>query len=116
MSVSCHGVRRGRSWPHVNEGVDDGGQRRERRAVALVEGIVAVPGPEAEERLVPSRRASDDARVGIHQDLVRIEAMPVVGIVRTVHAVAVQLAGAHVRQIAMPAHVGLLGERDRHRL
>jgi hypothetical protein len=38
--------------------------------------------------------------------------MPDRRLVRAVHAIAIQLAGQHVGQIAVPHHVGLFGERD----
>src|SRR5262249_48988760 len=48
----------------------------------------------------------------IEDHLVGIEPMAGAGIVRTVHAIAVQLAGSDVRQVAVPHHVGVLRQRD----
>ena len=51
-------------------------------------------------------------RIGVEQQLVRIEAMALLRLVRPVHAVAVDRAGPRVRQIAVPDLVGVLGQLD----
>ena len=96
--------------------VDDSRQRRERRVVAQVVGRVVFAEGEAEERFVPAQRPADDAGVGIEHQLVGIEAMTGVRREGTVDAVAIELARLNVRQIAVPDHVGLFGERDGQRL
>ena len=42
--------------------------------------------------------------------------MAVLRRVRAVDAVAVKLTGVHVGEVAVPHHVGVLGQRDRQRL
>ena len=78
--------------------------------------VSSLPDLEAEQRVVPAHGPADDLGVGIQDQLVRVEAMAEVRRVRAVHAVAVQLARMHVRQVAVPDHVGLLGQRNRQRL
>jgi hypothetical protein len=58
----------------------------------------------------------DGLRVGVEDELVRIEAVAALRGEGAVDPVAVQLARVDVRQVAVPDHVGLLGQRDRHRL
>ncbi|MNT14047.1 hypothetical protein D3C72_1490370 [compost metagenome] len=60
----------------------------------------------AEQRVAPVHLAVQLAGVGVQQQLVRIEAVPILGIVGTVGAVAVHQAGLGVRQVAMPDLVG----------
>jgi hypothetical protein len=95
--------------------IDDGRERRVRRAVALVERVVSLAVPEPEQRFVPPHGAADDARVRIHDDLVGIEPVATARLVRSVHAVAIELSRPHVGQIAVPHHVGVLGQRNRDR-
>ncbi len=86
--------------PSPREGrVDHAALRHEWGAVANVERHVGghVPDPVAEERVVPPERAGECLRVWVEQQLVVVEAMPLLGSVRAVDAVPVELAGAHVR-------------------
>ena len=53
---------------------------------------------------------------GIEEQLVGIEAMAPRRIVRAVHAVAINLAGAYLRQVDVPDLVGLLPHRDSRHL
>ena len=50
--------------------------------------------------------------VGVDQQLVRVEAVAVLRVVGAVDAVAVELPGPHVGQIAVPDLVGVFGQRD----
>ncbi len=97
--------------------VHNRGERRVRGAVAIV-GRRAVGRAHAkrEQRVVPPRRASDDLGVGVHDQLARVEAMAVLRRVGAVDAIAVELTGVHVGEVAVPHHVGVLGQRDRQRL
>ncbi len=101
----------------VERGLGDGGQRGERRAVALVEtGVVTGGLVMAVECVIPEQFAADRFRVGIKQDLVRIEAEPCAGMPRTVHAVAVELPRLGLGQVAVPDVVGGFRQRDALRL
>ena len=60
----------------------------------------------AEMRIVPAQLAEQRLGVGVDQQLVRVEAVAVRRVVGAVHAVAVELARPHVRQIAVPDLVG----------
>src|SRR4029450_9531497 len=62
--------------------------------------------------LAPSHRAPDRLRVWVHDDLVRIETMTSLRVVRAIYAVPIELAGPDVGHVAVPHHVGLLGQRD----
>ena len=91
--------------------VDDRGQRRVRGAVAIVgRRVVGESHAKAEERIVPPRRASDDLRVRIHDQLARVEALSVLRRVRAVDAEAVELTRMDVWQVAVPHHVGVFRE------
>ena len=66
----------------------------------------------AEERLVPVDVAAGGLGVGVEQQLVGVAALALREVPRSVHAVAVALAGLHRRQVAVP-HVGVdLGQLD----
>ena len=93
--------------------VDHRRQGGERRAVAVVEGRVLVSELEAEQRLVPLRRAPDDFGVRIHHELVRVEAVARVWRKRAVYPIPIELSRADVGQIAMPHHVGVFNQRNR---
>ena len=95
--------------------VHDRGEGRIGRAVAFVERGVVGAGAEAEERLVPADPAADHLRIGIQHELVGVEPIAEVRRKRAVHPIPIQLAGMDVRQVAVPDHVGLLGQRDGER-
>ena len=114
MIVFSHGVRRcGRRAPGEG-GVDDAALEIERRAVALVEGqVIAGFDLVAEQRRVPLQLADQLLGVGIEQELVRIEAVAGRGLVRAMHAISVDRAGARVRKVAVPDFVGVFGQAMR---
>ena len=72
----------------------------------------ALPSAIAEMRIAPDQAAGEPLGIGIEQQLVRIEAVAVLRLVRPVHAVAVELARRDVGQIAVPDIVGALRQRD----
>jgi hypothetical protein len=110
--VPRHARAAGLTLP-VEVGIDDHRARHERRAVALVErAVVHRLHLVAEHRGVPAQRAGVGARVRIEQQLVRIEAVAAVRLVRAVDAIAVERAGPDVGQVAVPDLVGELGQRD----
>ncbi len=82
----------------------------ERGAIPGVERQISVGGPDlvGEERIVPVDRAAKRAGVRVHQQLVGIEAVPGIGIVRTVDTVAVQLSRSDIGKVRMPDLVGVL--------
>ena len=55
------------------------------------------------DRLVPVPHAFDGLGVGIHQQLVRVAPLALVGCPWAVHAVAVALARSNLRQVDVPA-------------
>ncbi len=86
----------------------------ERRAVSLVECQIVAFGADgvAEQGVIPAQLADELARVGIDQQFVWIEAVSGLGLVRSMHSIAVDGAGAHIDQVAVPDLVGVLGQLD----
>jgi hypothetical protein len=62
--------------------------------------------------LAPAHRPLDRLGVGIEQQLARVEAVARPGVVGAVHAVAVALAGADARQVAVPVVRRVLDDLD----
>ena len=96
----------------IERGIDHRRERRERRAVPLIERQVAVGVAQlvGEQLVRPLQGPADRLRVGIEQKLRGIEAQPGVRIVRSVHAIAVELAGLDVGQIQVPDPVRSLAD------
>ena len=92
--------------------VDDHALRHVAGAVAPVEREVAVgmADPVAEQRVMPLERPRQGLGVGIDQQLVRVEAVAVPRIVRSVDAIAVELPRPHVGQVAVPDLMGHLAQ------
>ncbi|MNN35150.1 hypothetical protein D3C81_1489920 [compost metagenome] len=121
-AAHMHLVDRGfRPWPvqraviaPVEALVDNHGLRHHRRAVAAVWRQVCTRAvePIAEQRVGPAHRAAQQARVGVQQQLVRIEALAPAWLVGAVGAVTVQHAGLGQRQVAVPDLVGAFGQRQ----
>ena len=80
--------------------------------VAIVEGQVSlrIAHLVAAHLVAPTHIAADPLGVGIEHDLVRIEAMSVGRLVRSVDAIAVKLSRANVGQVAVPDQVAALGD------
>ncbi len=90
----------------VEAGVDDE-RLRDRLGVVLVVGLevgdVGVVGDVGQRaRLLPLDLALDRLAVRVDEQLAGVEAVALLGQVRAVHAVAVALARADVRQVAVP--------------
>jgi len=84
------------------------------RVVAPIERqvLALVADPIGQMRLSPGEMAAEPLAVGVDQQLVMVEAEAALGIVRTIDAVAIELAGLGVGQITVPDVVGALGQRD----
>src|SRR5882724_13633983 len=61
-----------------------------------------MPDLVAEQRVVPARTADDRLRIGIKQQLVRVEAVSSGRVVGSMHAIGVQQSGPRFRQVAVP--------------
>ena len=98
----------------VEVGIDDGALRHEWRAVAVVESQVVSFRADrvAEHGRVPDELAGVSARVGVEQELVRIEAMSGLGLERPVGAEPVERAGADAGDVTVKNFVGVLGELE----
>ena len=94
--------------------VDDHAFRHEGRAVPLVETeiVVRMPDRVAEQRGIPGQLAVMGARIGIEQELVRVETVAGLGLVGAVHAVAVDLPWSDIRQITVEDLIGVFGQGD----
>ncbi len=95
-------------------GVDHLAFRHEGRAVALVEGQIAVFRIEriAEDFRRPLKLADMRFGVGIEQEFVRIETMAFFRFIRAVHPIAVHRTGFEIRQEHVPDLVGVLRQLD----
>ena len=71
---------------------------------------------ETKQRFVPADAPADSLRVGVEYELVRIETVARVRGEGTVYAVAIELPRLQIRHVAVPHHVGLLGQRNGQRL
>jgi hypothetical protein len=66
----------------------------------------------AEKLVGPLDFAADQLRIRVPHHFVGIEAVPLGGLERAVHAVAVELAGEHVGQVGVPDLVGVVRQED----
>ncbi len=107
--VSPHGTR-GRAAGDARRRRGDDGLRDERRAVRVVAHAVVRAG--AEHRGVQRERAIERARVGIDEELRRIEAVAVARVVRAVRAQTVAVARGDPGHEAVEDVAGALGQRD----
>ncbi len=82
-------------------------RRSKARSSLLGAGAIARNARRSRRTCPPSCLA-----VGVDQQLVRVEAVAVLRLIRTMHAVAVKLARRHVRQIDVPHVIGAFRQRD----
>src|SRR3954452_2065890 len=75
----------------------------EPQIVELASGTVAEMG------IAPHQPARNPTRIGIEQQLVAVEAVTVLGFVRAVNPVAIELTGRDVIEVAMPDILAELG-------
>ncbi len=92
--------------------VDHAALGHERGAVALVEGRVVLTHDVAEQLRRPVDLAHHGLGVGVQHQLVRVEAVPVLRLIGSVHAVAVDGAGPGLGQEAVPDLVGVFRQVD----
>jgi hypothetical protein len=114
MTVRFHGVFGSDRSP--GEGVVDDDALRNATGAVVGIGLEVFPGGAdlvREDGVAPPDGTGDRFRVRVDEQLRGIEAMPLLGVVRSVNAVAVVLAGAHVRQVAMPHLVRSFANRNR---
>src|SRR4051795_13271460 len=94
--------------------VDHGGFGHPARIVSPVERqiLARASGAIAEMGIAPHQPARNPTRIGIEQQLVAIEAMTVLGLVRAVNPVAIELTGRDVIEVTMPDILAALGQCD----
>jgi hypothetical protein len=89
------------------------GWRHEGGAVALIEGgVVTRFHLIAEDGWVPFQIAGMGAGIGVQQQLVVVEAMPILGLVGAMDAIAIDLARPDAADPAMEDLVGVFGQLD----
>ncbi len=95
-------------------GIDHHAFGHARGIVPPVDGQVLAPpaDPVAEMGIGPAKRPREVPGIGVDEQLGRIEAVAVRGVVVAVDAIAVEQARKDVRQIAVPDLVGVFGEVD----
>ena len=95
-------------------GFDDDALRHGSGAVAAAGRLVrcGIAGVVTEEVVAPADRAAERTRVGVDQELRRIESMSLRRRPWTVHPVAVELTRPDVGQIRVPDEAVALGQRD----
>ena len=113
-------VQNGAGPRHLRPTVSTPGERRiyhtafrhEARIVAAIQGQISIPCTNrvAEQRVVPPQCADIRLGVGIQQELVRVEAMAVARVIRSMYPVSVDGAGPRLRQITVPHFIGVLGQ------
>ena len=98
--------------------IDDRRQRRVRRRCRARRTTGRRPDRRRGSRTARRPSASSrpiDLAYGSSTTLLGLKRWPLRRLVRAVDAIAVELAGPHVGQVAVPDHVGLLGQRDARR-
>src|SRR6266699_3996549 len=93
-------------WAVISPGksrINDHSQRGIRRIVTLIAGQIGlgVTHAVAKEFVGPAHITANRPGIGVEQDLIWIEAVSLLGGVRAIDAIAVELAGEHLRQIGM---------------
>ena len=63
-------------------------------------------------RFAPVYSANDLPRIGVKQQLVRVEAMAIDWIMRAMDPIAIEHAGPYLRQVGMPDLIGIFLELD----
>jgi hypothetical protein len=93
--------------------VDDDAFRHKGRRVPLVKGqIVTGLHLVAENGRIPDQVADVGLGVGVEQQLIRVEAVAVVGFIRPMDAIAVTLSGFKSRNIAVPHFIRMLRQHN----
>ena len=90
----------------------DDGFRHELRRVAVVLDRVVATARVAEHRVVQDVRTVEGTRVGIREQLARVEPCAATGLERAVYPKPVPRARAHARHVTVPDVVRRFAERD----
>ncbi|BCW49297.1 hypothetical protein StoSoilB13_16390 [Arthrobacter sp. StoSoilB13] len=93
----------------VEEGVDDHAQHHVRCGVSVIPGV-RVPHVVGEQGRVPIDLTMDGLGVRVQQQLVGVEPLAGVGVVGSVHPIAIFLSGLDLRQVAVPHVAVYLGD------
>ena len=98
--------------------VDDHALGHPGRAVPVVPGEVRLGGADhvSEQGVAPVQGTVQGPRIGVEEQLPRVEAMPGVGVIGAVDAIPVPLAGTGLGEVDVPDLVGLLRDGDGRRL
>src|SRR5207244_10282984 len=76
--------------------------------VLIVDGeiLFGVTDPVSIKRIGPIDRSRNRLRIGIEQELGRVESVPLLRLIRPMDAVAITLSGTYLRQVYMPDVIG----------
>ncbi len=94
--------------------VDDDGLRHAAGVVTAIERkvLARAAGAIGEMRIAPYQPSGQPPGIGIEQQLVGVEAVAVFGLIGSVNAIAIELSGRNVVQIAVPDILGALRQFD----
>ena len=114
MIVSSHGVCGRRSSPQVKAGSTTRhfGMLRALSRRSNDKSSRGLPSAIAENRVGPAQPALQRLGIGIDQQLVGIEPVPVRRVEGPVNAIAVKQVRASIGQIGVPDFVGIFGQHD----
>jgi hypothetical protein len=107
-------IRTNLAAPPVEAFINDNSFGHAARIVAPVERevLARAPGAVGEMRVAPYQSSGEAPGVRIEQQLVGVEAVAVLGFIAPVNAVAIELSGRNVVQIAVPDVFGALRQFD----
>src|SRR6185437_8562172 len=94
--------------------VDHDGLRHAARVVATVEAkvLARTAGAIGKTRVAPDQPSRQPLGIAIEHELVAVEAMAMLRLIGAVHAIAVELSGRDVVEVAVPNVLAALGQLD----
>src|SRR5271157_953239 len=113
-----YGLVPGNTWWRIRSpgegGIDHAIFRHAGGVVAPIKRqvLLLVSDSVSEVRVRPVQSSLNLLAIRIEKKFVGIKTVPLLGCVRAIDAVPVQLSRPNLRQVAVPDHVSLLGKRD----
>src|SRR5919106_3070272 len=95
-------------------GVNNLASRHTWSAVARIKREILPPATNTitEMGIAPAQLPYNRLSIGVQQQLIRIEAVPVLGVIRAIDPVAIEETWTPFRQVTVPYLVGLFAEQD----